>query len=299
MGRRFPHRLGSVLLLGWILTFAILARAQSVPNKKVFIDGDAEGLDGLFSFEYQTDVLKAVRWQETIKIYTGEVNAAIEGLFAGGATEVDVADNHSGGQTLSAHDINPRAHLITGGIQYPLQFRPIPQYSALVFIGYHPMPGAENGVMSHGYSLTEIQNIWVNNRLMGEVGARTLYAGALGVPVIMVSGDAAVCKELRELVPNAECAVVKWGVSRNAGFTLSHPAACALIREKARQVMGRLGEFRPYRIDGPVEIKVELTTEGVDTWHVQPQEGVEKLDERTWVFRGKTFLEAWAKFSIY
>jgi len=184
--------------------------------------------------------------------------------------------------------------LIAGGVVDPLEEES--GYSAYAFIGFHPMAGALKGVLSHGYSLTEIQNIWMNNRLIGEVGARTMYAGAKGIPVIMVSGDAAVCDELHGLVPKAECAVVKWGVSRTAGFTLSHPAACALIRETARRAMDRLPEIQPYRVEGPVELKLELTTEGVDTWFIQPQEGVKQLDERTWVFQGKNFVDAFLKF---
>ena len=276
---------------------AIPAAPQSSNSNRVLIDADAEGLDGVFSFDYQSNVIGAIRWNETIKIMTGEINAAIDGFFAGGAKDVVVADGHSGGQTLSAKDIDPRARLMGGGWRSSLEeTEPGPSYSAYAFIGFHPMAGTLKGVLSHGYSLTEIQNIWVNNRLTGEVGARTMYAGAKGIPVIMVSGDATVCDELHGLVPKAECAVVKWGVSRTAGFTLSHPAACALIRETARRAMGRLPEIQPYRVEGPVELKVELTTEGVDTWFIQPQEGVKQLDERTWVFQGKSFVEAFLKF---
>ena len=290
---------------GWTLSALVFlsiipAEAQAQKAQKIFIDADAEGLEGIFNFDYQSNVIRAIRWNETIKIMTGEVNAAIDGLFAGGATEVVVADLHSGGQTLSARDIDRRAHLLGGGFNHPLeQTEQGPPYSAYVFIGYHPMAGADKGVLSHGYSLSEIQNIWMNNMLVGEVGARTMYAGAKGIPVIMVSGDAAVCDELHRLVPKAECAVVKWGVSRTAGFTLSHPAACSLIRETARRAITRLGEIQPYRIEGPVELKVELTTEGVDTFSIQPQDGVKQLDERTWLFRGKNFIDAFLKFVVF
>jgi len=48
----------------------------------------------------------------------------------------------------------------------------------------------------------------------------------------------------------AECAEVKSGVSRTAAFSLSHPAACSLIREKARRAMVRLAEFKAYTLAG-------------------------------------------------
>jgi D-aminopeptidase len=58
--------------------------------------------------------------------------------------------------------------------------------------------------------------------------------------------------------------------------------------------MERLGEFQPYRISGPVEVKVEFTTRGERD--IRPREGVERLDERTWAFRGKDIVDAWMKY---
>ena len=123
-----------------------------------------------------------------------------------------------------------------------------------------------------------------------------MLAGAFGAPVIMLSGDTAACKELHDLVPEAECAEVKTGVSRTAGFTLAHPAACQLIREKAYRAVERLREFKPYRMAGPVEVKVEFTPRGAT---FLPREGVERLNDRTWVFRGKDILDAWLKYSSF
>src|SRR5438270_719409 len=78
----------------------------------------------------------------------------------------------------------------------------------------------------------------------------------------MQEGDTAAGRELRALVPDAECAEVKSGVSRTAGFMLPHSAACTLIREKCRHALERLAEFKPYQVSEPVEIKVEYTTAG-------------------------------------
>jgi D-aminopeptidase len=76
---------------------------------------------------------------------------------------------------------------------------------------------------------------------------------------------------------------------------LPHPAACALIREKARKAMERVGEIPPYRIEGPVEARIQFTTRGVQ--YFQAREGVEQIDERTWAFRGKDLKDAWLKYS--
>src|SRR5947207_2164242 len=89
--------------------------------------------------------------------------------------------------------------------------------------------------------------------------------------------------------------------------TLFRPPISILARWRARdaarpwgsiRVMGltRLSPFIPG--PGPVEVKIEFTPEGLERRILTPGEGVEKIDSRTWVFRGKDILEAWFKFGL-
>jgi D-amino peptidase len=257
---------------------------------------DMEGVDGIVNVELQCMPWKSPRWEESRKLLTGEINAAVKGLFEGGATDVVVLDGHDSSSTLSVLDIDPRARLLEG-VPLPPTFDLDASYSALIFIGQHAMAGAEKGVLSHTESWDAIQNIWVNNRPTGEIGLIVMLAGYLDVPVIMLSGDTAACQELHGLVPEAECAEVKSGVSRTAALMLSHPSACALIREKARRAMERLPQIKSYKLAGPVELKIEFTPPGTKLY--QPREGVERLNERTWVFRGNDIVGAWEKYSSF
>ena len=271
----------------------LTAFAQAPKTKKVFMITDMEGVSGILDSDMQCLPYKSPRWEESHKLLTGEVNAAVDGLLLGGATDVVVWDGHDSSQSLSVLDIHPKARLLAGvPISPTLELDP--SYSAVIFIGQHAMAGARNGILSHSYNSLGIENLWVNGKLIGEIGARVMLAGHFGIPVIMLSGDTAACAELHDYVPQAECAAVKSGVSRTAGFMLSHAAACDLIREKARRAMERLNEFQPYRTSGPTEVKVEFTTRGEREF--QLREGVERLDERTWVFRGKDIVDAWLKF---
>ncbi len=284
-----------LVFLTWLF-WVCSAYAQAGRPLKVFMITDMEGVDGIFDSELQCIPNQSPRFEESRKLLTGEVNAAVEGLLAGGATDVVVWDGHDSGRTLSVLDIHPKARLFVG--------RPISRtleldssYSAVAFIGQHARAGAEKGILSHSYDSEGIQNIWVNGKPTGEIGGRVMLAGALGIPVVMLSGDAAACREFLDLVPQGECAEVKSGVSRTAGYMLSHTAACGLIRQKAQHAMARLGEFKPYKVTGPAEVKVEFTTRASATFG--PREGVERLDARTWVFRGKDIIDAWLKFSSF
>jgi D-aminopeptidase len=62
--------------------------------------------------------------------------------------------------------------------------------------------------------------------------------------------------------------------------------------------MRRLKEISPYRVAGPVEVKVEFATQAAGQ-NIRPQPGIERVNERTWVFRGKDIREAWLKFSDF
>jgi D-amino peptidase len=289
-------RIVPLLVFAVMLSLVSLAADQTSKGKKVFVITDLEGVSGIVDSDTQCSPYQSPRWEESRKLLTGEVNAAVDGLLEGGATEVVVWDAHDGSRTLSVTDIHPRARLLTGTPVSPT-CELDPGYSAVVFIGQHAMAGTQKGILSHSYSSQGIQNIWVNNQPTGEIGARVMLAGYFGVPVIMLSGDTAACKEIHALVPQAECAEVKSGVSRGAGFALPHSAACALIREKARRAVERLGEFKPYKITGPVEVKVESTPRGTEQFN--PREGVEQLNDRTWVFRGKDIVDAWLKYSSF
>jgi len=285
------------VLLAWLglLGIVLSANGQTQASKKVFVVADVRGVETVFNLRTQATPYQSYRWEETRELLTGDVNAAAEGLFEGGASAVDIFDAYADGQNLSTLTILPKARLLVG--------RPISPnleldkgYAALVFVGQQAMAGASHGVLNASYDARYIQAIWVNNKPTGEIGARTMLAGYYSIPVIMLAGDEAACKELRELVPQAGCAVIKWGVSRVAGYTLPTPKARALIHEEARRAMGLLAEIKPYKIEGPVEVKVEFTTEGNSTRLYAPREGVEHLNQRTWAFRGKDIIDAWLKF---
>jgi D-amino peptidase len=287
-------------------TGAGIAAAQAVPSavdagevptpeqngRKVVIMSDMEGVDGIFNWAEQCNPLKSARWQESQKLLTGEVNAAVEGLLAGGATEVVVWDGHDGGQSLSASDIHPKARLLIGSPIPPIREFDS-SFSAIVLLGQHAMAGAEDSVLPHSFFFN-IQNLWVNGRLVGEIGIRAMVAGEMGVPAIMLAGDMAACKEIQELIPQVECAEVKSGVSSTAGYTLPHPVACQLIRSKAEGAMKRLAEFKPCRVEGPVEVRVEFTTSGAPG--PEPRRTSQRIDERTVVYTGKSVIDAWFKF---
>src|SRR5262249_13955937 len=119
--------------------------------------------------------------------------------------------------------------------------------------------------------------ISLNGRSVGEIGQVAAVAGYFHIPVIMLSGDQAACDELLELQPKAETVAVKRGAGKASSVSLSHQQARTRIQEAARKAALRVGEFTPWAVAGPVELKFEFKDKA-------------KSPDR--VYRGDTVLEA-------
>jgi D-amino peptidase len=262
--------------------------ASAQPRKTVFLITDAEGVAGVCRQD-QTDP----KDQEMRQLLTGEINAAVDGLYDGGADDVIVWDGHDGSQTLSALTIHPRSKLIIGdlGVSMTLERN----YAAVGFIGQHARANRKGGIMAHSYSSLGIQTMLMNGKPVGEIETRAALAGAFNVPVIFLSGDQAAADDLHAIVPDAEVAVVKEGFSNYACQTLSAEAARELIKERATRALNTIGQIKPYKIEGPVTIQIEYSTRnalGTDA-HLRP--GAEIIDARTIRYNGKDFMEAWTR----
>jgi D-amino peptidase len=269
-----------------ILVFATAVLAQ--PRKTVFLVTDAEGVAGVCRQD-QTEP----KDPELRALLTGEINAAVEGFYAGGADDVIVWDGHDGSQTLSTLTIHPRAHLLMG---YPGVLMTLDEhYAAIAFVGQHARANSIGGVMAHSYSSLGIETMLVNGKPVGEVETRAALAGAFNTPVIFLSGDQAAADDLHAIVPNAELAVVKKGYGEYACLSLSASAAQALIKQRATLAMKKLSEIKPYKIEGPVTVQIEYTARSVPGLDAKYRPGVEVIDARTLRFQGKDFLEAWTR----
>lgn len=256
------------------------------PAKTVFVITDAEGVAGVCRQE-QVEPTNP----EMQKLLTGEINAAVRGFFAGGAGEVVVWDGHDGSRTLSILTIDPRAKLVMGSLGPTMLLER--RYAAIAFIGQHAHANRSRAVMAHSYSSLGIQKILMNGEEVGEIETRAALAGWYGIPTIFLSGDQAAAEDLHAVVPEAELAVVKEGVSYYSCISLSAQSAQDLIERKAEQAVKRLGEIKPYKIDGPVTIEVELTTRNTPSPDRVLPPGAELVGPRSVRFKGKDFMEAW------
>jgi D-amino peptidase len=265
------------------MVLGLMLAAVALPQSpKIVIVTDMEGVGGVQNWDEQV-MPGQRRWEESRKLLIGEVNAAVAGAFDAGASRVVVMDGHDGSRSLSILEIDRRAELIQGQGMTPDYYLSKKLYDGVMFVGQHAMAGTKNALMAHSQS-REMKQITINGKPVGEIGQTGAIAGYFDIPLIFLSGDAAACAELRELQPGAETVAVKRNIGKGSALSLSHERAKELIREHARKAVQRVKEFRPWKIDGPVEMKFE---------YYPSKDGTTKSVQ---VFRGATVLEAYGQW---
>jgi D-amino peptidase len=225
---------------------------------RIFISADIEGVAGVVSPLHQQP--GNPEYEQARRLMTAEVNAAIDGAIGGGATEVVVNDSHGPMINLLPELIDPRADLILGRPKPMNMFAGLDRGCAGAFCtGYHAGAG-QFGVLSHTTSGFAFSAIVVNGIPCAEATLYGAYAGELGVPVLLLSGDDRLAEQCAPQFPSARFAVVKTALGQRAARSLSPERARARIRAAALAAVRGAEDCRPFVIPGPYRVAFELST---------------------------------------
>ncbi|MCG6795686.1 M55 family metallopeptidase [Geobacillus sp. YHL] len=224
---------------------------------KIFISADMEGISGVATNQ---QLKTNSEYQRFRKLMTQDVNAAIEGAFLGGATEVVVADGHGNMSNILIEELDPRARLVSGNNRVMCQLEGLDDsFDGIMFVGHHGREGgSERTVISHSLAGICVNEIKINGRVVGETEMNAFVAGYYNVPAIFISGDDAYVKEVLETLPHVEAAVVKRGIDRFAAELLHPTKAHELIREKAKRAVQKAKQCPPLKLEGPVTFEIEF-----------------------------------------
>ncbi|MDD4890065.1 MAG: M55 family metallopeptidase [Phycisphaerae bacterium] len=232
---------------------------------KVYMMTDLEGVSGVVDFENRADDSRENQRRRAImrRLLTGEVNAAIAGLFDGGATEVVVNDGHGAGYTIDFEQVDPRVTVIHG-TRRPFWLPELDDtFAATIFVGAHARACTPGGVLYHTQS-KDVKRTTVNGLEIGELGQVALIAGHFGVPMVLLTGDAAACAEAAALVPGIETVAVKKGLSRHAAVAIPPERARAMIRKGAADSLKLVGKVVPLKLKPPYVWRDELFSQAYE-----------------------------------
>jgi D-amino peptidase len=266
---------------------------------RVHIISDMEGVAGIVKWQQTTGGEKL--YDEGRVLYTEEINAAVRAAKDAGATEIVVMDCHGAGGAYDFNSLLPE--LLDPACEYVVQ-QEWTEYTAFLesgcdaalFIGMHAMAGTPDGVLSHTVSGQAWQSLSFNGTLVGETGINAALCGNWGVPVVLVTGDRAVCREAQELLGDGLTTVeVKEGLGRFSARTKTPAEARDLIYDGARKALSDLSAVKPYDPGRPCEIAIDFTTPD-RLVEFANRKGVEVTGPKSVVVRGDDWWSAWSGF---
>ena len=258
---------------------------------KIFIMTDLEGATGV-SGGWDDFNPGGREHQSAKRFLTGDVNAAIEGAIKGGADDFAILDGHGAAFSIILEDLDPRARLVRG--RRVLEVEGLDGSFDLMFaIGAHSMAGTPDGILTHTLSHIGIENIWLNEQLVGEIGLWAALGGHYDVPLGLVTGDLAAVKEAKALLGKIETVAVKEATSRFAAKCLHPQVTRKLILEAAKRTLTRAEEFSPYKPKTPIELKVEYH-DSERAEKISKRRGVTRADSRTVLCSGENMLEVYS-----
>jgi D-amino peptidase len=268
---------------------------------RVHIISDIEGVAGVVRSEHTT--AGKAGYEEGRRLYTEEINAAIRGAKAAGAEEIVVMDCHGAGEGWDFNSLIPDQ--LDPACEYVVQ-EEWTEYTefleqgcdAALFIGMHAMAGTPDGVLNHTVSGQSWHSLYFNGTAVGETGINAALCGTWGCPVVLVTGDSAVCREATSLLGDGLTTVeVKRGFGARAARQIPPLRARELIEDGAKRALADLRAVDPYDPGRPCEIRIEfMHTRAVEKLRRGRPPGVEIVEPRAVVSRADDWWTAWKQF---
>lgn len=252
---------------------------------KIYISADMEGAWGI-GCKAQTDK-KSSMYKKGAEYLTEDVNAAIDGAFAGGADEVIVADMHNGSFNINYDEIDARAQIVAGFPHKAARFPYLDNsVDGMFLVAYHSMAGTLWGTLEHTFTSLGWHRVEINGQPVGETAIDGAIAGDSGVPVVMVSGDDKLCNEAEALIEGVSSACVKHGLGRERTMFLPRDIARENIWNAAKRGVSLVNTIKPVIFESPVEIKiVNKHTSGADGSPISNGMDAVRIDGYTQIYR--------------
>jgi D-amino peptidase len=240
------------LLASLIVLWPHASAAQS-KGLKVFISADMEGVGGVSTWDVQASP-KGREYDQFRRLMTREVNAAIQGAFDAGATEIVVADSHGDAQNIDVELLDRRATLVRAWPRPLGMMQGIDSsFAAVVFIGYHAREGRADATLAHDFSGDEV--IKVNGVEVPEAGFNAAIAGDFGVPVVFLSGDQTICEDARQMFGPIETVTVKQALGFHSAVMMTPEKSQGLIRKGVKRAVERRKDMKRYTVSHPVKVE--------------------------------------------
>ena len=218
---------------------------QVTSTAKVLLIYDMEGLTDVTD---RGTTIGSDRYGVARESLGADVNAAIKGLLEAGAGEVVLVDGHGSGNPEPDYPLE----LLPEGARHEIREHPFDpylavlddDYIAVVAIGMHVGSG-DDGFMAH----TVLPHTrWVANGFaMNESMIVAAFAAQTGIPLILVTGDDGLKKEIETFSPKTKYVTVKIARSYRSAEARSRPQVSREIEKAASNAFRDRKTIPPWR----------------------------------------------------
>ena len=200
---------------------------------KVFISADIEGTGGISHWdETEKDKRDYPYFAAKMTVEVASVCNGINGVYPGSV--IFVKDAHGPGRSID-HDVLPRNVVLNRNWArnpYSMMDGIDSSFNGAIFTGYHSGAGSNGNPMAHTMNGNNIY-VKINGLFASEAIINYYTALYCGVPLVMVTGDEALCNAMKEIEPRLYTVTSIKG--RGNSVTSEHPE---LIREKLAKTAG-------------------------------------------------------------
>ncbi|GMQ83027.1 MAG: hypothetical protein BMS9Abin05_2499 [Rhodothermia bacterium] len=224
-------------------------------NIRILLYHDMEGLAG--QDDPRTFSFSKPQYPQGQEMLAADINAVVDGLFAGGATQVHIVDGHGSGNPepdLRTDLLDPRAQQVFRDEYFDAYFDLTEDdlYDAVGVVGMHAKTGS-GGFASHTFTLGI--DLLLNGQSITETELLALSWGRADVPLIFASGDDRLENDLQTM-PWIEFAQVKTATSASSADLRPVDEAHADMREAAKRAVENLGNAKVMKVITPVRATV-------------------------------------------
>lgn len=256
---------------------------------KIFISADIEGVTGI------TDWAEADPTQpdyaEFRERMTAEVAAACAGALAAGASAIVVKDAHWTGRNLQAERLPQPVQLLRSwsGHPYGMVQGLDESFDAALFVGWHSGAWCGGNPLAHTLSSSRLMGLRVNGQWVSEFQLYAWAAALERVPVLFVSGDAALCETVRTV--DARIATVAVSRGLGAATLAEHPAVMReRIRSEVERCLQTAPRAQPLALPPHFDVQV-VCKDARHAWRKAFYPGARLLDPNTIGFQSDACLE--------
>lgn len=221
---------------------------------KLFISADIEGVCGIVDW-VETEIGEAQGAYFRSEM-TKEVGAACEAAVKKGVKEIFIKDAHGSGRSIDPSALPKEIKIMRAWTRDPFSMMAglDNTYGGVFFIGYHSAAGTNGNPLAHTMNGNNVA-VTINGELASEFLINSYTAGFVGVPVMLLSGDAALCSTTKLVNPNIKTVAVSEGLG-NASISI-HPA---LAQERIRIAAEEALSANPasFAVNMPNQFKVNI-----------------------------------------